>query len=161
MTENDNQHRLALPSANDLSRAIDIYLRHAYPDGPGEQVKAVLPAESFDPVDYLMSDKVQRDPSNAPLGTVRSFALRLGNVLYPHMKLRLSRPPNDDVFILSVDSHDAFLFAPAGSSDSQALEELKKTNMSIASAVMNAWDAAGLLTERNYLRRKIHQARDR
>ena len=161
MTEKDNKSHLAIPAANDLSRAIEIYLRHAYPNGPSPEVQLTLPEEGFDPVEYLMSEKVQRDPSNAPLGNVRSFGIRLGNSLYPHMKLRLSRPPNDDVFILSVDSHDAFLFAPEGSSDAPALEELKKTNMSIASAVMQAWDSAGLLTERNYLRRKIHQAKDR
>ena len=48
-----------------------------------------------------------------------------------------------------------------GSPDYQALEELKTANAEIARDVTTAWDAAGLPTERNYLRGKIRQARKR
>jgi hypothetical protein len=100
-----------------------------------------------------------RDAADAPVDGVRSFSLRLGNANYPHMKLRLSRPPKDNVFLFSVDAHDAFLHAPPGSADYGALEELKRRNSQMAAAITALWDENGLPTERNYLRLKIDQAR--
>lgn len=148
-----------LPSADDIQRAIDLYLRHAYGGVAGDHVASLLPADGFEPAEFLMSSKVERNPSDAPLEQVRSFTLRLGNAGYPHMKLRLSRPPRGDLLLFSVDSHDAFLHAPPGSPDHAALEELKKHNAAVAKKITEAWDAAGLLTEQNYLRRHIAEAR--
>ena len=152
---------LQLPTAGRIREAVAVYLEHAWPAGPPRSVRALLPPEAFDPGQWLMSDATERDPADAPLAGVRSFAVRLGNAAYPHMKLRLSRPPGERLFVLSVDSHDAFLSAPAGSNDHQALEELKRNNADIAGAIAKAWDAAGLDTERSYLRDKIRQAKRR
>jgi hypothetical protein len=152
-------HSLKLPSAEALRRAIEIFLDRAYGPSVPPRAARFLPPDDFDPARWLMSDVTERDPPDAPPANVRSFALRIGNARYPHMKLRLSRPPNDDTFVFSVDSHDAFLCAPAGSPDRQELEELKRHNAAVASAVLSAWDAEGLLTERNYLRQQIRQTR--
>ena len=149
-----------LPTTDEIRRAIRLYLQHAYGDRPAPAAGKFQTPEDFDPPEWLMSDIVERDPANAPIVNVRSFALRLGNWQYPHMKLRLSRPPNDSVFVFSVDAHDAFLDAPPGSPDRLALEELKHHNSAVAATILSAWDAAGLLTERNYLRRRIRQAQD-
>ena len=108
-----------------------------------------------------MSSSFERDPSHAPLPAVRSFALRLGNSLYPHMKLRISRPPNAEIYLFSVDAHDVFLLVPPESPDYQPLQELKKHNAVVASAIHAAWDEAGLPTERNYLRQRIQAAKSR
>ena len=61
--------------------------------------------------------------------------------------------------VLSVDCHDAFLWAKPGSADHEQLEQIKRYNAAVAAAVAADWDAAGLPTERNYLRRKIRQAK--
>jgi UDP-N-acetylmuramoylalanine-D-glutamate ligase len=61
---------------------------------------------------------------------------------------------------MMVDSHDVMLVAPPGSPDHEALEQLKTANAEIVADVSKAWDAAGLMTERNYLREKIRQVRD-
>ena len=90
-----------------------------------------------------------------------NFAIRLGNSAYPHMKLRLSRPPADPDYLFLVDSHDGFLTAPPDSADRAALEQLKRHNAALAETIAAAWTQAGLPTERNYLRRKIRQARER
>ena len=119
----------------------------------------VIPPDGFDPAEWLMSDLVERTPPDTPAESVRSFALRLGNSSYPHMKLRLSRPPKEDGFVFSVDSHDAFLAAAAGSPDSKALEQLKSHNAEIAKLISRAWDSAGLPTQQGYLRRKLRQAK--
>ncbi len=156
----DPQRSVSLPTPDEVRRAILLYIEHAYAGAVSSPCDRFMPPETFDPAQWLMSEFIDRDPADAPLANVRSFALRLGNTQYPHMKLRLSRPPNDTVFVFSVDAHDAFLHLAAGSPDYQALEDLKKINATIAAAVMAAWDSAGLLTERNYLRRRIQQARD-
>lgn len=151
-----------LPSGDEIRRAVCLYLKHAY--GAGDVPPAaqrLIPPASFRPEDWLMSDLIERDPASAPLPVVRSFALRLGNAGYPNMKLRISRPPKDPVFVLSVDCHDAILRAPQGSADQEAMESLKRNNAAIASAIHAAWEADGLTTERGYLRRKIEQAKAR
>ena len=150
-----------VPSPGQIHRSVEEYLAIAYPAGPPESIGRLLPGDPLDVISWLMSDATQRDPADAPLEGVRSFALRLGNAGYPHMKLRWSRPPGERVLVLSVDSHDAFLHAPPGSPDGEALESLKRDNARIAAAIHAAWDAADLPTERNYLRRKIRDAKDR
>lgn len=159
MTENCQQS--ALPSPEQVRQAVKIYLDLAYGEACPPAVEKLIPPESFESQAWFMRGACERDPADAPFPGVRSFALRLGNLQYPHMKLRLSRPPRAATFLFTVDSHDAFLHAPQGSADYEALEALKKYNSEVASAIMTAWDAAGLPTERNYLRLKIREARDR
>ncbi|HOD84627.1 MAG TPA: hypothetical protein PKG77_24685 [Phycisphaerae bacterium] len=157
-----NPPTVRLPQAKELRRAVELYLVIAYGQGePPATVGELVPPEQFDPASWLMGPQIERDPRDALLENVRSFGLRLGNWAYPHMKLRLSRPPNEHEFLLSVDAHDAFLFAPAGSSDATALAQMKQSNATIGAAILAAWDEANLPTERNYLRRKIREVRTR
>lgn len=159
--DESHEKTVRTPSPRQVYRSVELYLAMAYPDGPPESISHLLPGEPLEVVAWLMSDAAQRDPADAPLEAVRSFALRLGNTGYPHMKLRWSRPPGERVLVLSVDSHDAFLHSPPGSGDDEALESLKRDNARIAADIHAAWDAADLPTERNYLRRKIQDAKDR
>ncbi|MDP6542681.1 MAG: hypothetical protein QGH60_01740 [Phycisphaerae bacterium] len=151
-----------LPRAEAVREAVDIYVSRAYPDGADERIseKFTVP-DDCDLAEWLIETVGEPEPADADIGTVRSIALRLGNAFYPNMKLRLTRPPGNDAFVLMVDSHDVMLIAPPGSPDYQALEELKGANAAIAGDITGAWDAAGLPTERNYLRDKIRQARER
>lgn len=149
----------ALPSDQEIRQAVQIYLQKAYEGAtPSPAAHRLIPPETFVPEEWLMNDSIERDPPNAPWAAVRSFVLRLGNLLYPHMKMRISRPPNHSVYLFSVDSHDAFLSAPAGSPDFEPLEALKKANGAVAAAILQAWEASGLMTERAFLRLKISQA---
>ena len=150
-----------LPTPGQIKRAIGIYLQHAYEaDLPGSAGK-LLPPDSFEPRQWLMSGLIERDPPDSPLEQVRSFALRLGNSHYPHMKLRLSRPPREAMFVFSVDCHDAILKALPGTPDYEALEELKRANAAMAQAISVAMDAAALPTEHSYLRQRLAQAKAR
>lgn len=148
-----------LPGREQIRQAINLYLERAYPGGASPAAKGMQPPADCDLTQWLMSDSIERDPTDAPLEQVRSFGIRLGNELYPHMKVRLSRPPNSNDYVFTVDSHDAFLKAPAGSTEHEPLEMLKRHNASLADKIQAAWDENGLPTERNYLRRKIMQAR--
>jgi hypothetical protein len=154
------QHKtIRLPSGKSIRRAIHLYLRYAYSSSPPPHLARFLPPEDFLPQEWLMNPFIERDPPDASLESVRSFAMRLGNEKYPHMKLRLSHPPRENVFLFSVDCHDTFLSAPMDFPDYQVLEDLKRHNAIVAEAIRLAWEQARLPTERIYLRRKIRQAR--
>jgi hypothetical protein len=158
-----NENTVDLPSPEAIHRAIEIYLEHAWGGNPpSEQLEPMLPpAGDFDVAQWLDREMVERDPGDADLASLKVADVRLGNMMYPNMKFRLARLPNESGFVFSVDSHDAVLQAPAGSPDAAMLEELKAHNAKVNDAILAAWDEAGLPTERNYLRRKLQQARDR
>ena len=142
--------------------AIDLFCRQAYPQGtPAHVADKFVIAGGCDVSRWLMSDVAEREPADTPISEVRSFALRIGNQVYPNMKLRLTRPGNQDVLLFSVDAHDEFLLASPGSPDYEALEELKKANAEIVSAIETAWADEGILTEKVYLRQAIEDARKR
>ena len=151
----------ALPASATVARAVRIFLDRAYPDGAPAQVEQLCPPDNADSATWLMSDRVERSPADAAAGDVRSFALRLGNAQYPHMKLRLGRVPRHDAWLFTVDSHDAILQAPPGSPDGEALEALKRHNAALASDIIAAMDAAGLPTERHFMRERIRRAKRR
>ena len=158
--DNGLDNTAGLPAGKAIREAIGLYLEIAYPDGaPSEIVERFRLPEDIRPADWLMQEFIERDPPGAKFEGVRSFALRLGNRHYPHMKLRISRPPKDPVYLFSVDSHDAFLKAKPGSNDYEPLEELKADNSAITAAVYAAWRRVGLATEKSFLRRKIRQAK--
>ena len=152
---------LLLPTAREIAQAIDIFLELAYDGRPTQPAERFRIPPDCDATAWLMGGPAERSPDNAPLEQVRSFALRIGNNKYPHMKLKLSRPPNDSVFVFTVDAHDEMLRAAPGTDDYDALEELKRHNAQVVRAITDAWGQARLLTEHRYLRRKIHLRADR
>ena len=154
----EEQSGLPLPAV--LGDAVDIFLARAYPDGAGEQVSAKFTVpDDGELVRWLIETVGEPEPADADIDSVRSTALRLGNAQYPHMKLRLSRVPRHDVYLFTVDSHDAILQALPGSPDHEAVEALKRHNATLASDIIAAMDAANLPTERNFLREKIRHAK--
>ena len=80
------------------------------------------------------------------------YALRLGNVRYPHMKLQIQPWPNDAGFMLSVNTHDQVLSLDPKTADLPAFRELQAENQRVKEAIEQAWDDAGLPTFLRYLR---------
>jgi len=148
-----------LPTPEQFDRAIRAFLEQAYGAKAPAWTDRFLPPPGFNPAEWVMSGVAERTPPGATLEKTRSFALRIGNAGYPHMKLRISRLPNEPVFLFSVDNHDEFLRAEPDSPDYEPLQALKRSNAAIASAILRAWDAADLPTERRYLRQRIRQDR--
>ena len=148
---------LLLPTAREIARAVDIFLEVAYEADPPPATERFRIRPDCDPAAWLMSDVTERSPVEEPIEQVRSFAMRIGNALYPNMKLRLSRPPNDRLFIFTVDAHDAMLKAASGTVDHDELEDLKRHNAQLSGQINVAWEQAGLLTEHDYLRQRIRQ----
>ena len=150
----------ALPDARQITEAIRIYLEAAYGNQIPHPILKFIPPAEFSPPKWLMSDFIEHDLEQVPPGSkVRSFALRMGNSIYPHMKLRITIPPNACKYLFQVDSHDQVLTAPSGSADIEALEELKHYNSSLVEQISASMDSAGLPTERGHLREGIARAR--
>lgn len=150
------------PPAEDIHRAIDLYLARAYSRPcPADVLDRLPPAGPFDPASYLAGEKVERRTGPPAPGQGEWFAIRLGNEIYPHMKLKIVFLPLQRLWLYSVDSHDTFLHAPDGSSDADGLTELKAHNAALAGDIETAWDRAGLLTAKGLLRLKIKQRKDR
>lgn len=158
-----------LPSPATLREAVRIYLDAAYPGSAPASATSRLPswlldaqqvAELHEVEAWLASDAVERDPAAAPPAEARALAVRLGNFAYPHMKLRMARPPRAEELLFSVDSHDGFLTARA-ESDAAPLEELKRHNAELAREIHARWDAAGIATEGRWLRSKLAEAQRR
>ena len=124
--KNFSENSVRLPSGHEIRRAVEIYLRHAYGSAPPAKALKFIPPDSFMPAEWLMSGIAEREPAGAPLDEVRSFSLRIGNAAYPNMKLRLSRTPKEGIFVLSVNSHDAFLHADPGALSGFAVHARRK-----------------------------------
>ncbi len=154
------EQRVNMPSARTIRTAISLYLEVAWPGETPPGVAGRLPPEPLDVAAWLAGDAVERDPPEATPQEARTLSLRLGNRVYPHMKLRMSRPPHHDEFVFTVDSHDSFLTA-RGDSDAAPLEELKRHNAEVARAIHERWEDAGVPTERSYLRAKLVEAQQR
>jgi hypothetical protein len=156
----NNSNINTLPSGDEIRRAIDIYIHHAYFDQAPENVQHLMPKnENFNPEKWIMGDMVEREPADSTPQTMRWASFRLGNIFYPNMKFRISRIPNSGDCVFSVDAHDAVLQTEPGSDDYAMLEELKSENAKLVKAITEDWDKASLPTERNYMRHKIKQAK--
>ncbi len=142
---------------------MEIYLRHAYPAGAPQRTTHFLPDKNAAAADWLKTGvpESELETHRDEQGMVTGFALRVGNEQYPNMKVRISLPPHGREYLFCVDSHDAFLHAPRGSADYEALEQMKAFNASVARATVHGWSDAGLLTELNYMRQKIDEAKER
>jgi hypothetical protein len=139
-----------------LRQALEIYLIQAYPAGtPPEAVRRRLewPSDA-EPATLLTRAPFERVGKSSGGGSP-IYALRLGNLRYPHMKLQVQPWPNDAGFMLSVNTHDQVLSIDPDSSDAPAFRALQAENQKLKEAIEAAWDKAGLPTFLSYLRRYI------
>jgi hypothetical protein len=149
---------------NILRQAIDLYLGLAYPSGVPADVQTRLaslrdlPADGAVPPDLL--------EQSVPNSTA-SLALRLGQPMYPHMKLVIdpcphaaTRPAGSSTcrgydFLLRADAHDQHLHAPPGSPDAAWLASVRQSNKDLVERIEAAWSAVGLPTFKDYLRHQL------
>jgi len=139
-----------------LRRAVEIYLTLAYPSSelPDVVRRRLQWAVDADATALLTRPPFER-VTKASEGKAPIFALRLGNLRYPHMKLQVQPWPNADGFMLSVNTHDHVLSLDPDASDAAAFRELQAENQRIKEAIETAWDRAGLPTFLRYLREYI------
>jgi hypothetical protein len=147
--------------AHILQKAIALYLERAYP-APGGGVPAGVAARA-EGVNRISGEAevplemLERDAANS----VPSYALRLGQPKYPHMKLVVDPAPPVAVgavgadYMLRVDAHDRHLHAAPGSPDAAWLTAVRMSNKELGEAIEAAWAAAGLPTFKSYLKQQL------
>jgi hypothetical protein len=146
-------------SAHILQRAIDLYLSNAYPGGavPPAAVPRVEAVRAVDPAAPVPENLLERDIANS----LPSYALRLGQPMYPHMKIVVEPAPGGAAsgYLLRVDAHDRHLHAPANSPDAAWLASVRSSNKELSERIEAAWATAGLPTFKEYLRQQLQARR--
>jgi hypothetical protein len=154
-----------------FQQAMELYLQFAYPQGlpPAVEAKAAiirnLPrTEEEGGAREMPLDLLEREAANS----VASYALRLGQPMYPHMKLVMDPAPETLEaycgrvdYIFRVDSHDRHLHAPPGSPDAAWLTAVRLSNKDLGEKIETAWAAAGLPTFKEFLRRQLEARKQR
>jgi hypothetical protein len=135
-----------------LRRAVEIYLRTAYPSSePPPAVRRRLEwTPGLDACQLLAGppfERVGKPPLEKPI-----FALRLGNARYPHMKMQIQPWDAKDGFLLSVNTHDHALALDPNAPDAAAFMALQAENQKLKVEIEQAWDEAGLPTFPRYLK---------
>lgn len=127
-----------------VSKAMDVYLQHAYKD-PAKREKHRIAVDASARGERVLG--ALDDISGAEPGGLRAYAMRLGNQTYPHMKLAIVEAYFPGEFFFAVDRHDTFHFEP-DVPGYQAWCELKEINRFIKQAIEDAWYRAGIHTLR-------------
>lgn len=136
-----------------LRRAAEIYLAEAYPDGdPPPSIRRRLEwPDGVELADLLPRAPFERvQPPDGEGST--TFALRLGNARYPHMKFQVQPWPTSVGYMLSVNTHDQILGLDPEAPDASAFRTLQAENQRIKEAIEAAWDRQGFPTFLRYLR---------
>ncbi len=144
----------ALPAPTRTWRAIEVYLRHAYPGSPP-------PRRVEETLEALRRADVERFYDAAPFerdaGPPSRYALRLGNSRYPHMKLLLEHLASRGVWLFRADTHDRHVHVDPDHPDHASLRELMNHNHAVSMAIERAWAVESLDTFRSLLHRDLER----
>ena len=141
-----------------LYQAMELYLGVVYPGGVPVAVRERVSGVGRIPEGSMVPGEMLEPNTGQVAG---GLAVRLGQPLYPHMKLAIDPVPGEGAgckgqdFLLRVDAHDRHLHAPAGSPDEVWLKQVRESNRVIGEKVEAAWAAAGLPTFKEYLRGQL------
>jgi hypothetical protein len=140
-----------------LGKACQIFLTLAYPEGelsiPGAK-RAYLRIPSEGSLEFLLHAPVCQLLAR-PEGGVRGYAFRLGSQKFPHLKLQIVGQGQGEL-VFSVDTHDQVRVDPKHP-DAFAWAELQAANRKLKEEIERAWEAAGLLTFNELLRRELEK----
>jgi hypothetical protein len=136
-----------------LRQAAQIYVRLAYPTGTFPEVVSRRLAWREDcSAEVLLKGAPFERAGKAPGRPSPTYALRLGNHSYPHMKLQIEGWPNDAGFLISVNTHDQVTGIDLCAVDVEAFRALQAENKRLKEAIESEWDQAGLPTFLRYLK---------
>ena len=139
------------PPADELWRAVAIYLATAYPNGgppPVVQARIELAKSAPTEDELYQSKSFERDASVPP----KRYSIRLGNASYPHMKLVIEPAPGGTGHLFRADTHDAHCLPPPTSKEFAMVSALIESNGRVAAAIESAWRDASLPTFRGFLK---------
>jgi hypothetical protein len=144
-----------MPDPAELQRAIDIYIRLAYPGDPPIVVRSQLGTLKS------WTGRLTECPVLTPYPpkAATRYSLRLGNASYPHMKLTLDLSGDRKQFLYVVNTHDRHISPATNSPEFPAFQKLMETNQKLAEAIEAAWERAGIMTFKAYLRNDLQRRR--
>jgi hypothetical protein len=138
------------PSVANVWAAVEVYLHFAYAGAaPPSAVRDRLASlRATGDADFYDSPVFEHDPARPPT----RYALRLGNKVYPHMKLVIERSPDGRGHLFRADTHDKHIRPSPNSREGRAFAELMKLNQKFAEDIESVWATRGLATFKQFLR---------
>ena len=136
----------AIP-ASTVRRAAEIYLEKAYANADTGRKPPEVSLEGGDTASDLIG--CFADESEFSDGRqIGRYVLRLGNDLYPHMKLVLEECILRDEYAFAVDTHDDLNVSP-DAPDYQRWNEVRRHNGRLANQIETAWREERIPTQRD------------
>jgi len=133
-------------------RAVDAFLNVAYGGPPPSAVRSRLETlRALDADAFYDSPVFERRGEGA---AARIF-LRLGNRLYPHMKLAIERRPDRHGYLFRADTHDSHCCPAVTSREYAAFRQLMEANQGVAQAVEAEWEREELPTFKTFLKEDL------
>ncbi len=129
-----------------LKKVVEIYNQKAYPGFSGKKVVDLPPDASLEEILDFFEEK----PSKEGEG-LRRYAVALGNINYPRMKLVFQEHLFPGEFCFVVDTHDD-MEMPPNAPDIEAWLALKQTNRRLKLEIEEAWEEAGIPTQQMLVR---------
>lgn len=126
-----------------VRRAVEIYLRLAYPEEHGRPPRERAEGVAEGSLEEVLG-RFERPLASEPRGCAR-YELRLGNWRYPFMKLVVQEYLVENEYFLSVDTHDDLKVTP-DMPDYEAWREILAYNARLKQEIERAWAADGLPT---------------
>jgi len=133
-----------------VKKAIEIYVAAAYEGAPvpltvNSRLVLFSGYRGGDLTDMLSHEVVERVVSETESKVVASYAVRLGNAKYPHMKLALRRGGTDD-YRFVVDAHDQQFELESSEGDALKAHELQEYNRRLKREIESRWRDAEIPT---------------
>jgi hypothetical protein len=139
------------PAIEEVFRAVEVYLQTAYagtkpPTAVMQRLETLrnMPADGF-----YECPVFERDAPGKP---ATRYAIRLGNKVYPHMKIVIEPAPHGGGHLFRADTHDRHIRPSPASREYKAFCELMEHNQSVAEAIESEWARMGLPTFKQFLR---------
>jgi hypothetical protein len=145
----------AKPDPALVQKAINAYVKVAYPDGPPVTVRSMLATEQTWRGDLVDAPVFVKDATDKP----SKWSMRLGNRVYPHMKLVIERSPDGKQFLFRADAHDAHCCPPPNTPEHAPFCQLMTHNQHLITELEKAWAAAGVPTLKTYLQDDLAKRR--
>ncbi|MEA2711708.1 MAG: hypothetical protein QOF78_4309 [Phycisphaerales bacterium] len=139
------------PSVPLVWAAIEVYVGLAYAGAaPPSAVRDRLASvRATGDADFYDSPVFERDDARPPT----RYSLRLGNKVYPHMKLVIERAPDGRGHLFRADTHDKHIRPAPNSREARVFAELMKVNQKFAEEIEAAWaNRGGIATFKQFLR---------
>lgn len=140
------------PEPSLIWKAIDCYLQAAYDGPPPSAVRSRLDTlHALEPDAFYDSAVFEHRGE----GVATRLLLRLGNQVYPHMKMSIERRPDRHGVLFRADTHDAHCCPLPGSREFSPFRKLMDMNREIAQRIEGAWESAGLPTFKAFLKEDL------